>query len=261
MPKRTSYAPGTPCWVDVMTGDVAGVTAFYTDLFGWDVEEQRDENSGHIYTMFTSGGQTVAGLGGLPPGMENLPTVWNSYISVADAEATVAAIEQAGGQVFMPAMQVFDAGVMAVAADPTGANFRIWQPLAHVGAGLVNEANTYGWNELITRDIDGAKKFYSDVFGWGYDGMDMGSGEYWVVQGGESGGLAGLMARPPAMPAEAPDSWFVYFLVDDIDAIVQRAARTGGQALFGPQSMPGVGIIATVGHPVGGVFALMQPGG
>jgi predicted enzyme related to lactoylglutathione lyase len=259
MPKRTSYAPGTPCWVDVMTGDVEGVTAFCTDLFGWDVEEQRDDHGGHIYSMFLRDGDVVAGLGGLPPGMEGLPTVWNSYVSVADAAATVARIEQAGGTVHMPAMQVFDVGVMAVAADPTGAQFRLWQPLRHIGAGVVNEPNTYGWNELISSDVERAKTFYADVFGWRYDGMDMGTGEYWVVQGGESGGLAGLMGRPPGMPDGAPDSWFVYFVVSDLKATLAKAESTGGQALFGPESVPGVGVIATVGHPVGGVFALMQP--
>jgi len=205
MPKRSSYAPGTACWVDVMTPDVAGVTAFYTDLFGWDVEQMRDEGGGHIYSMFGKDGENVAGLGGLPPGMQDLPTAWFTYISVADAAATVAAIEKAGGQVQMPA---------------------------------------------------------TPVFGWEYAGMDTGAGEeYWVAQGGESGGLAGLMARPAGMPDGAPDSWFVYFMVEDADATLQRAARTGGQTLFGPEAVPGVGIIATVGHPVGGVFALMQPGG
>jgi predicted enzyme related to lactoylglutathione lyase len=162
----------------------------------------------------------------------------------------------------MPATPVFEAGVMAMATDPTGAPFRLWQPVGHPGAGLVNEPNTYGWNELLTSDIDAAKAFYAEVFGWEYAGMDTGAGQtYWVVQGGESGGRAGLMARPAALPAEAPDSWFVYFMVEDIQAILARAAGTGGQALFGPQAVPGVGTIATVGHPVGGVFALMQPGG
>jgi predicted enzyme related to lactoylglutathione lyase len=53
----------------------------------------------------------------------------------------------------------------------------------------------------------------------------------------------------------------VYFVVSDLRATLARAERTGGQALFGPQAVPGVGVIASVGHPVGGVFALMQPAG
>jgi predicted enzyme related to lactoylglutathione lyase len=259
MPERTSYDPGTPCWVDVMTGDVEGVTAFCTDLFGWGVAEQRDEGGGHIYSIFTKDGATVAGLGGLPPGMADVPTLWNSYICVADAAATVAKIEPAGGPVHMPAMQVFDAGIMAVAADPTGAAFRLWQPLGHIGAGVVNEPNTYGWNELISSDVEAAKTFYAELFGWTYEGGEVPTGEYWVARGGESGGLAGLMGRPPGMPAQAPDSWYVYFLVSDLRATLEHAGRSGGQALFGPESVPGVGLIATLGHPVGGVFALMQP--
>jgi predicted enzyme related to lactoylglutathione lyase len=261
MPKRSSYAPGTPSWVDLMTGDVPGATAFYTDLFGWTAEEMRDSDGGHIYSLLSLNGDVVAGLGGLPPGMEALPTVWNTYISVADANATVAKVAPAGGKVLMPAMQVFDVGWTAAIADPTGAVFRLWQPLARKGADVVNEPNTYGWNELISSDVEAAKAFYTELFGWTYNGMDVTHGQYFVVQGGEAGGLAGLMARPPGVPAEAPDTWLVYFLVSDIEATLATAARTGGQALWGPESVPGVGVIATVGHPVGGVFALMQPAG
>jgi hypothetical protein len=261
MPQRSSYAPGTPSWVDLGTPDVPGSTAFVTKLFGWTADTVTDEAGNHVYTMLSKGGQSVAGLSGPPPGAEKLPPFWSSYISVADAAHTCALIEKAGGTVIMPAMQVFESGSMAVAMDPNGAFFRIWQPIEHIGAGLVNEADTYSWNELITADVDRAKQFYADVFGWTYDGMDMGHGMYWVVQGSESGGLAGLMSRPPNMPAEAPDHWAVYFMVDDIQAKIDAVVSQGGVVLFGPEDIPGVGRIATVDHPAGGGFSLMQPPG
>lgn len=258
MPQRSSYEPGTPCWVDLGTPDIAGSTAFCTELFGWGADTVTDDAGNHIYTMFSKDGRYTAGLGGQPPGMEGLPPIWSTYVGVADAAATCGLIEKAGGKILMPAMQVFESGFMAVATDPNGVFFRIWQPLEHIGSGVVNEADTYAWNELITADVERAKQFYSDVFGWTYDGMEMGHGTYWVVQGGESGGLAGLMSRPPGMPAEAPDHWEVYFMVDDIQAKIDAVVGKGGQLLFGPETIPGVGQIATVVHRAGGAFSFMQ---
>jgi predicted enzyme related to lactoylglutathione lyase len=259
MPIRTSYAPGTPCWIDLMSPDVDASSAFYCGLFGWEAAPQSDDAGTFIYTMLRKDGHDAAGLGGQPPMMAGAPPVWNSYISVADADATVALAEKVGGTVLMPAMDVMDAGRMAVLADPTGAVFSIWQPGVHQGAGIVNEPNTYSWNELITRDVDHAKAFYGEVFGWEYDGMDMGPmGMYWVVRGGEHG-IAGIMSRPPNLPAEAPDHWLVYFLVADIEASVAATSAAGGGAVFGPAPIPGVGTIAVLNDPQGGAFALMQP--
>ncbi len=43
MPERTSYEPGTPCWIDLATPDQDAAAEFYGALFGWKVEE--DENA------------------------------------------------------------------------------------------------------------------------------------------------------------------------------------------------------------------------
>jgi predicted enzyme related to lactoylglutathione lyase len=97
------------------------------------------------------------------------PPVWSTYVNVDDADAIVARVTGAGGQVMLPPMDVMDVGRMAVFADPVGAVFGVWQPRAHKGAGIVNEVGTYSWSELITTDVDGAKAFYAAVFGWGAD--------------------------------------------------------------------------------------------
>jgi len=248
--------------VDLSAPDVAAATSFYTGLFGWTAEPVHDESGNHIYTMLRKEGRDVAGLGGQPPGMTGLPPVWNSYVSVADCDDVCTAIEKAGGWVLMPPMQVFGAGRMAVAADPTGARFSLWEPLEHHGAGIVSEPDTYAWNELLSSDVEVAKNFYAEVFGWTYEPMAMGPAEepYWVIQGGDAGGLGGLMLRPKQMPADAPDSWGVYFMVTDVDAKIRATLDRGGQVCFGPEEVPGLRI-ATLTHPDGGMFSLMQPTG
>ena len=115
----------------------------------------------------------------------------------------------------------------------------VWQAGDHIGATLVNEPNTWSWNELMTRDLDGAMGFYEAAFGWETDAMDMGEmGTYHVVRGGEEG-IAGMMAMPPDMPAQVPNHWVVYFLVDDAQATADRAVELGGIVAHGPAAQCG----------------------
>ncbi|MCP5024978.1 MAG: VOC family protein [Actinomycetia bacterium] len=260
MAEFTSHPPGTPSWVDLMSPDIDASKAFYQSAFGWDAEDQLDPEGNRVYVMFSVNGKGAAGLGGQPPDMGPMPALWNTYITVADVVATTEAVTSAGGSVVMPAMQVMEAGEMAVFTDPTGAAFSVWKPGQHIGAEIGNEPNTFSWNELMTRDIDTAKAFYSQVFGWEYDSMDMGAGGiYNVISGGESGGLGGLMAMPAEIPAEVPNHWMVYFSVADIEASLKTITEAGGTLLNGPMAIPGVGSMATIHDPQGGAFSLMEP--
>lgn len=255
----TSYPAGTPCWVDLMTTDVDGAKAVLTSLFGWEAVDETDENGTWIYANFHRDGAIVAGLGAAPDGSP-MPSIWNSYIAVDDVAATLEKATAAGGQVLMPPMPVMDAGEMAILADTTGAAVSLWKAGTHHGAQVANEANTWSWNELLSRDLDAAKPFYTDVFGWSYDEQDMGpAGTYHVVVGGEEGGLAGLMTMPDEAPAEIPSHWGVYFTVDDLDASLRTLADAGGTVHTGPMDLPGVGRMVSVGHPAGGSFSMLQP--
>jgi predicted enzyme related to lactoylglutathione lyase len=258
MPVFTAHAPGSPCWVDLSSPDVDASKAFYSALFGWDALDQYAGDE-RVYTLFSLGGKVVAGLGGQAPGMEGMAPMWNTYIAVADCEATAAAVTAAGGTVIAPPMQVMSAGEMAVFADPTGAVFSIWRAGDHIGAELCNEANTYSWNELMDRDVERAKTFYHEVFGWEYDEQDMGPmGTYSVIAGGDNGGLGGLMAMPPDLPPMVPNHWVVYFTVADLEASIEKAAALGGQTVHGPMAIAGVGVMATLHDPAGGSFALLE---
>ena len=259
MPTFTSHPPGTPCWVDLSSPDVDASKAFYTAVFGWDAEDQF-EGDERVYTIFSLGGKRAAGLGGQAPGMEGMPPIWNTYIATADCAKTAAKVTEAGGSVVLPPMQVMTAGEMAVFTDPTGAFFSVWKAGDHPGAEICNEPNTYSWNELLDRDVETAKDFYSKVFGWKYDAMDMGpAGTYNVIAGGESNGLGGLMAMPPELPDMVPNHWAVYFTVADIEDSVGKVTGNGGQVVMPPSQIPGVGTMAQLHDPAGGSFAFMQP--
>jgi predicted enzyme related to lactoylglutathione lyase len=252
MPEFTSYDPGVPSWVDHGTQDLAASNAFYGGLFGWQADDQGEE-MGH-YVLYRKGGKTVAG--NMAAMGEGQPCVWTSYVSVADADATVEKAKAAGAMVFVEPMDVSDIGRMAVFADPTGAAVGVWQPKSFAGAELANEAGAFAWNELNTRDLDASKAFYSEVFGWTPNDMDMEGMAYTEWKLGDRS-VAGMMAMPDMVPAEVPPHWLVYFGVEDTDATVARAGELGGTVMVPPTDIP-PGRFAVIGDPDGAPFAVIK---
>jgi predicted enzyme related to lactoylglutathione lyase len=249
----TGYAAGTPCWVDIAVSDLDEAKRFYHGLFGWEALDQGPEAGG--YCMLTLRGKNVAGLG---PKMDpNQPSAWSTYVAVDDADATATEITANGGTVVMPPFDVLDSGRMTVCIDPAGAFFSLWQPKAHHGADLANEPGTLGWNELATRDPDGAITFYGAVFGWEANTMPMGAtGSYteWKLDGNSVGGM---MPMGDHYPPQVPPHWLVYFIVDDCDASFARAGELGGTGLVPPTDIP-PGRFAVIADPGGAAFAIMK---
>lgn len=258
MSERSSYTPGTPCWVALEgTPDIEASARFYADLFGWETPELPNSAEMGGYRRAKKNGKDVAGVS--PQQQEGQPTVWATYVSVTDAEATAASVGENGGTVLFEPMDVAGLGHMAVLADPTGAVFGIWQPGSFPGAELVNEPGCFGWNELGTRDTAAAKEFYGKVFGWGFaDEASERVGTYSVWKLGDAmvGGMLDISAA--GLPAEVPPHWLVYFTVEDTDATLEKAKAGGGDVRFGPIDMP-VGRFAVVADQFGAVFAVMQP--
>lgn len=255
----SSHPPGVPSWIDLATPDPSGSKAFYAELFGWDYDDQPTDQPGRDYTMARIGGRGAAGMMQLSDEMaaSGMPPVWTTYVTVDDLEAAVARVEPAGGSVMQPPFDVMDSGRMAVVADPAGAVFSFWQPMAHIGAEVVNEHGALTWNELMTPDPSAVTQFYADVLGWTFQTAPMPSGEYTVfhVDGGSENGIAGAMQPPMSMPA----FWGVYFHVDDAAATVARAKELGAQVMMDATAMPGVGTLATLVDPQGAAFSVMTP--
>jgi predicted enzyme related to lactoylglutathione lyase len=119
---------------------------------------------------------------------------------------------------------------------------------------------TFYWNELMTRDVEGAKKFYADTLGWSYDAMPMpdGAGSYWlaVMDGEPVGGILDISAPDFA---QVPESWMAYIAVDDVDARVAKAVKVGAKLMKPVFDVPGVGRIAILMQPDGAGVGWMTP--
>lgn len=259
MPQRTSYAQGTPNWVDLQTSDQEAAKAFYASLFGWTYDDQQVPE-GPVYSMARLGGDNVAAITAQSPEMAaaGAPPMWNTYIAVDSADEAAAKVTAAGGQLAMPVFDVMEAGRMAFALDPGGAAVGLWQANQHIGATRVNEPGTVSWNELITADPGASLGFYQQVLGMNASEQDMGDGNKYTVFEATDGRQVGG-TTPPYAPG-TPNHWHVYFATADADATAAKAAEQGGTVLVPAFDTP-VGRIAVLQDPQGAVFSIIKLSG
>ncbi|MEU9074153.1 VOC family protein [Kitasatospora sp. NPDC004745] len=252
----TDFPAGAPCWIDLGSPDVAATAEFYGKVFGWTFESAGPETGGYGFLQLN--GRTVAAVGPLQD--QGARSAWTTYFHTSDADATVKAVEQAGGTVRVPAMDVMTAGRMAQLTDPQGAEFAVWQPGDVRGLDVVSEDATLVWSELHSADPEAGFGFYRALFGWRVENFEPSPGMNYRVlstadgdqQATSFGGIA------PVMSAEQPSAWTPYFAADDVDAVIARATAAGGSVMMPAEDVPNVGRLAWLADPNGAPFALIK---
>jgi len=150
----------------------------------------------------------------------------------------------------------------------------VWQAREHRGARIVNEHGSLNFNDLNTRDVEGAKAFYGAVFGWrtleipgGFLGWTLpGYGDHLsrnnpalreqVAEVGGPEGFEDVVASIVPISNDQPDTpahWGVTFAVDDADAIAKAAAELGGRVIVPPLDAPWVRL-TVITDPQGATF-------
>lgn len=251
------FVTGAPVWVDMCAPDLAAVSGFYRDLFGWDLRQGGADVGG--YGQYGISGRTAAGAMAIPAD-EALPS-WTLYFRTPEADATVKAVEQAGGSSLFEAVDVLDLGRMAGLADSAGVPFAVWQQGQLKGLDVLNEPGGLVWTELYTPDVSAALGFYGSVFGWQATETSFPGGTYTMVHpaDGTPDDMFGGVVPLASDPSEPEAYWLPYFQVDDCDAAVARAREGGGTVRMEPLSMAGVGRFAKLADPAGARFALLEP--
>jgi uncharacterized protein len=107
---------------------------------------------------------------------------------------------------------------------------------------------TFYWNELMTWDVDQAKRFYADTLDWSFAPMAMPDGTYWVIKCGDAT-VGGMFQMSKSDYEGLPEAWMGYIAVDDIDARIAKATEVGGTLMRPPFDVPGVGRIALLQEP------------
>jgi predicted enzyme related to lactoylglutathione lyase len=252
--RERQMAAGSFGWLELITDDVEGAIAFYTELLGWEITT--GDVDGDEYRYATVGETNICGFdtddgSGAPPHF--LP-----YIEVDESlETSVAAVENNGGKLHRT-LDVPGIGRMATCADPDGALFAALQQ----AEGSTSNPSvwppadgTVSWYALAASDARKAAGFYSAVFGYDAEDSDqVGSPEgYLVLKTGEEM-HAGLFGHGGTMPS----TWLVYFVVPDIDAAQRKVVETGGTVLTPVMNIPGIGRIVSIADPQGAICCLHQ---
>jgi predicted enzyme related to lactoylglutathione lyase len=256
MAEFTSYAQGTPSWIDLATTDLDGAQSFYGKLFGWSFRtESGDWGS---YTMCLLRDMTVAGMFRQDPGeqQQGVPPHWLTYFSVDDVDGIAAKSTAEGGVVVVPPMDVLDSGRMVTVQDPAGAFVSFWEPRSHIGAQLANEPGSVVWNELQVHDTETAKAFYQAVLGVGTHTADASSGIPYTTFLVKGRPVAGMMAIQKEW-GPVPPHWDVYFAVEDADASLETAVEAGGRVDVPAMDIPDVGRFAGITDPQGAMFFVL----
>lgn len=251
----TKYPHACFSWIDLTTTDADAAKSFYSQLFGWEIDDVPLPMGG-VYTMFKIDGHDVCALNQMQEEQreQGMPPVWVSYINVDDVDATIRKATKAGATVFMPAFDVMEAGRMAMVQDPAGAAVAFWQAKDHIGAEVVNQANSMVWNELATRDVDKARQFYTDVLGWTHNYDDKYSYHTFANNGRMAAGMIEMNEEWEGIPPH----WMVYFAVEDAQAAADKAKSLGGSVAVPPTHIPGTGTFTVLQDPQGAAFSVIH---
>jgi uncharacterized protein len=237
---------GTPTWIDLGIPDPDRAMAFYGAVFGWDFEVGPEETG--RYTMCRVDDRAVAAI--MPnPDRGVTDFWWSVYLATDDCAETGKRVEQAGGRLVQPTMDVMDQGRMAIAVDPVGAQFGLWEGRSFVGAELVNEPGSLLRNDLVTSTPGPAREFYATVFDFTLDSNpDLPGLDFTFLRRPDGHEIGGIMGNPSASSSR----WGTLFEVADTDAAVASARASGGTATD-PQDFV-YGRVASITDPFGATF-------
>jgi predicted enzyme related to lactoylglutathione lyase len=272
------HAHGVPNWIDLHTTRIDEARVFYEALLGWTfrnrftltaVPNGSDGSAGKgialgsepATVMALSNDRPIAELVERNGPLDEMAPVstWFPYVYVDDLTATLELVEPAGGLILNPPAKRGAMANVATILDPNDALLCLWQPLQHAEVASLHQPGSLTWIELETSDVDSAKKFYGELFGWDagevvLDGHDYQGGVYTVfTRHGEpvAGAVETAMTGIPA-------SWCPSFAVTDVDAATAVSARNGGVLMAEPVDIP-VGRQAIIVDPTGAAFSVLGP--
>lgn len=114
----------------------------------------------------------------------------------------------------------------------------------------------FTWFECYSGDVERSRVFYSELFGWTIEPIEMGDGWTYELIKSVQTGIGGLM---PLMPEQGPHPfWLSYLSVSNVDETAARVASSGGAILRDGVDIPDVGRIAIVRDPQGAILALFK---
>jgi predicted enzyme related to lactoylglutathione lyase len=257
MPLIEKHPLGHPCWFELATPNLDAAKTFYHQLLGWSSSDS-PMGPDEVYVMFHQNNLSMGGAYRITEPMEarGIRPHWMIFFATPDLESSCRNIVALDGTITVEPMQIGEHGRMAVATDPEGAVFSLWEPAANPGVAAYGDPFTVCWSELATRDANAASNFYRAVFAWDTRPSPNSPSTLYLEFSAAGLPVGGILQMTHAW-GDIPPHWSVYFLVPNVDASVQLLQQLGGFLRHGPFEAPGVGRIAVVADPQGVHFYLI----
>lgn len=115
---------------DIPANDLEKLSAFYRKVFDWKIEKAPGPVEYWLIETVpadSSGKLTAPGVNGGMMRRENQERRPTNYIAVESVDEYAKKVEQNGGKIIVPKQEVSGMGYFAVAVDPEGNQFAIWE--------------------------------------------------------------------------------------------------------------------------------------
>ncbi|MEM1256058.1 MAG: VOC family protein [Cyanobacteria bacterium P01_H01_bin.21] len=245
---------GRVVWHDLITHDVAKAKRFYADLLGW--EYQIEHASEFVwkpgeadYPLIFANGQAHGGFVDIG---EDVSSYWIAYVMVEDVDAVTAKAKTLGALIVRDPFDTPGVGRSAVYRDLQGAAISPFCP-SH---GFPAPNGVFLWDELITDDIESARRFYSELFVWNSTDIEVGqlnrSSLFRCADDTDAVGVTTHLFDEIGFSA-----WISYLATDDVDATLVRAKMLGAKVIMEGIDRPKLGRCAMLVDPTGAIFGLL----
>ena len=249
---QTPPAIAVFCRNELNTRDPQAALAFFGALCGWTAEP--DTLGEFDYHWFVKDGVRFGGMIDMnTPEWADMPPHWMHYVAVEDCAAAVAKVKELGGTICYEGQEVPGICRFAIVSDPTGGTISLYESLRPMDIG-----DAFTWVELMTRDVDAAVAFYTEVVGWTTQTMPMADGgTYTMFMNGEIP-VGGCFLMQGEKFEQVPVHWEGYIGTDDCDRDAAKVTELGGTISVPPADIPGIGRFFCFLDPTGAHCSMFQ---
>jgi hypothetical protein len=121
-----------------------------------------------------------------------------------------------------------------------------------------HEPGSFCWAELATTDEGSAKKFYTTLFGWGFEDSPAGPGMVYTTLK-KNGKSVGALYRMRPDQKGMPPNWMTYVTVASAGEAARKAKELGGKVFMEPFDVMDVGRMAIIEDQQGARICVWEP--